>query len=83
MIEDSIQHHDAVRAVQPKKYAAGYGLVDSWDVEDCEDDHSLWQRTTLSLPELKDSNGVLDFDSASFTVCIAASTFFLCTSIFA
>lgn len=25
-----------------KKCAAGYGLVDKWVVEDCEDDYSLW-----------------------------------------
>lgn len=25
-----------------KKYAAGYGLVDRWTVEDCEADYSLW-----------------------------------------
>ena len=25
-----------------KKYAAGYGLVDKWTVEDCNEDYSLW-----------------------------------------
>lgn len=25
-----------------KKPAAGYGIVTSWEVEDCEDDYSLW-----------------------------------------
>ncbi len=25
-----------------KKYAAGYGLIDSWKVEDCEEDYSFW-----------------------------------------
>lgn len=32
---------DCIPAVG-KKYAAGYGLVDSWSVEDCEEDFSLW-----------------------------------------
>lgn len=32
---------DAIPAVG-KKYAAGYGLVDRWKVEECEDDYSLW-----------------------------------------
>ncbi len=32
---------DAIPAVG-KKYAAGYGLVDHWKVEDCEKDYSLW-----------------------------------------
>lgn len=25
-----------------KKYAMGYGIVESWKVEDCEEDYSLW-----------------------------------------
>lgn len=32
---------DCIPAVG-KKYAAGYGLVDHWAVEDCEEDDSLW-----------------------------------------
>lgn len=32
---------DAIPAVG-KKCAAGYGLVDQWNVEDCEVDYSLW-----------------------------------------
>lgn len=25
-----------------KKYAAGYGIIDRWTVEDCDEDYSLW-----------------------------------------
>ena len=32
---------DTMQAVG-KKYSAGYGLVDRWDVEDCDEDYSLW-----------------------------------------
>ena len=32
---------DCIPAVG-KKYAAGYGLVDRWTVEECEEDYSLW-----------------------------------------
>lgn len=32
---------DCIPAVG-KKYAAGYGLVDRWVVEDCKEDYSLW-----------------------------------------
>lgn len=32
---------DCIPAVG-KKYAAGYGLVNRWTVEDCEEDYSLW-----------------------------------------
>ncbi len=35
---------DAIPAVG-KKYAAGYGIVDRWEVEDCEEDYSLWHPT--------------------------------------
>lgn len=41
-------HRDEVQALLDcipavgKKYAAGYGLVDRWIVEDCEEDCSLW-----------------------------------------
>lgn len=32
---------DCIPAVG-KKYAAGYGLIDRWTVEDCVEDYSLW-----------------------------------------
>lgn len=41
-------HKDEVQALldlipaMGKKYAAGYGLVDKWEVVDCENDYSLW-----------------------------------------
>lgn len=41
-------HKDEVQALldlipaMGKKYAAGYGLIDKWDVMDCENDYSLW-----------------------------------------
>lgn len=41
-------HKDQVQAMLDlipaigKKYAAGYGLIDHWTVEDCSEDYSLW-----------------------------------------
>lgn len=44
----AIGHKDEIQALLDcipavgKKYAAGYGLVDRWTVEDCNEDYSLW-----------------------------------------
>lgn len=44
----AIGHRDEVQSLLDcipavgKKYAAGYGLVDHWSVEDCKEDYSLW-----------------------------------------
>ena len=68
-------HKDEVQALldlipaMGKKYAAGYGLVDSWDVEDCEDDHSLWHpEHGLMRPVEVDSSEARDLDLSGYPV---------------
>lgn len=52
-----------------KKYAAGYGLVDRWAVEDCEEDYSLWHpEHGLMRPVEADSDEAKGLDLTGYPV---------------
>lgn len=52
-----------------KKYAAGYGLVDHWTVEDCEEDYSLWHpEYGLMRPVEVDSEEASSLDLTGYPV---------------
>lgn len=68
-------HRDEVQALLGcipavgKKYAAGYGIVDRWVVEDCEDDYSLWhQEHGLMRPVEVDNAEAKDLDLTGYPV---------------
>lgn len=59
---------DAIPAVG-KKYAAGYGLIDHWKVEDCEEDYSLWHpEYGLMRPVEVDSDEEKSLDLSGYPV---------------
>lgn len=52
-----------------KKYAAGYGLVDQWIVEDCEEDYSLWHPDYgLMRPVEVDSDEARSLDLSGYPI---------------
>lgn len=52
-----------------KKYAAGYGLVDHWEVEDCDEDYSLWHPDHgLMRPVEVDSDEAKGLDLTGYPV---------------
>lgn len=59
---------DCIPAVG-KKYAAGYGLVDRWIAEDCDEDYSLWHpEYGLMRPVEVDSDEAKDLDLTGYPV---------------
>lgn len=57
---------DCIPAVG-KKYAAGYGIVDRWTAEDCEEDYSLWHpEHGLMRPVEVDSEEAARLDLAGY-----------------
>lgn len=68
-------HADEVKALLGcipavgKKYAAGYGIVADWTVEDCEDDYSLWHpEYGLMRPVEVDSGESAGLDLSGYPV---------------
>lgn len=71
----AVGHRDEVQALLDcipavgKKYAAGYGLVDRWTVENCDNDYSLWHPDHgLMRPVETDSNEATGLDLAGYPV---------------
>lgn len=59
---------DCIPAVG-KKYSAGYGLVDRWAVEDCEEDYSLWHpEHGLMRPVEEDSDEAKGLDMTGYPI---------------
>lgn len=59
---------DCIPAVG-KKYAAGYGIVEKWTVEDCNEDYSLWHPDHgLMRPVEVDSEEAGKFDLSGYPV---------------
>lgn len=59
---------DAIPAVG-KKYAAGYGIVASWTVEDCAEDYSTWHPDYgLMRPVEADSPEAKEYDLSGYPV---------------
>lgn len=68
-------HKDEVQALLDcipavgKKYAAGYGIVDKWEVDDCEEDYSLWHpKHGLMRPVEVDSDEAIYLDLKEYPV---------------
>lgn len=59
---------DSIPAVG-KKYAAGYGIVDLWRVEECEEDYTLWHpQYGLMRPVEVDSSEANELDLSGYPV---------------